>query len=95
MALEVFHRRDKAREQTSLFRGLTHVCDEIAGTSLGTVFAQLERMSADVVIGRTLACCVHPAAAWRRLSASGRALIIVAYFAVSYLGVLAVLFSRQ
>lgn len=95
MAREVFHGRDKAREQTSLSPRLTHVCYEITGRSLGTVFAQLERMSADIVIGRTLACCVHPAAAWRRLSASGRALIIVAYFAVSYLGVLAVLFSRQ
>jgi hypothetical protein len=51
-------------------------------------------MSADVVIGRTLACCVHPAAAWRRVSASGRALIVGAYFVVSYLGVLALLLSR-
>lgn len=51
-------------------------------------------MTADVVIGRTLACCMHPAAAWRRLPASGRALIVGAYFAVSYLGVLAVLLSR-
>lgn len=95
MPPEVFRGRDKARELTSLSPRLTHVCDEITATHLGTVFAQLERMSADIVIGRTLACCVHPAAAWRRLSASGRAVIIVAYFAISYLGVLAVLFSRQ
>jgi len=52
------------------------------------------RMTADVVIGRTLACCAHPAAAWRRLSGPGRALIVVAYFVVSYLGALVVLFSR-
>lgn len=52
-------------------------------------------MTADIVIGRTLACCLHPAAAWRRLSASGRALIVTTYFVMSYLGVLAVLLSRQ
>lgn len=51
-------------------------------------------MSADIVIGRTLACCVHPAAAWRRLSASGKALIVGAYFLVGYLAVLVVLFSK-
>jgi hypothetical protein len=52
-------------------------------------------MSVDIVIGRTLACCVHPAAAWRRLSASGRVLIVAMYFAISYIGVLALLLSRR
>jgi hypothetical protein len=52
------------------------------------------RMSADVVIGRTLACCVHPAAAWRRVSKSGKALILGAYFVVGYLGALVVLLAR-
>jgi hypothetical protein len=51
-------------------------------------------MSADVVIGRTLACCVHPAAAWRRVSKSGKALIVGAYFLLAYLGVLAVLIAK-
>jgi hypothetical protein len=51
-------------------------------------------MKADVVIGRTLACCVHPAAAWRRVSKSGKALIVGAYFVVGYLGVLAVLLVK-
>jgi hypothetical protein len=51
-------------------------------------------MSVDIVIGRTLACCLHPAAAWRRVSASGRALIVGTYFAASYLAVLAVLMAR-
>lgn len=48
-------------------------------------------VTADVVIGRTLACCAHPAAAWRRLSASGKALIVTAYFVVGYLGGLVLL----
>jgi hypothetical protein len=51
-------------------------------------------VTADVVIGRTLACCAHPAAAWRRLTFSGRALVVGTYFAASYLGVLLALFAR-
>ena len=51
-------------------------------------------MSVDIVIGRTLACCVHPRAAWHRLSRSGRALIVGTYFAASYVAVLAVLLAR-
>jgi hypothetical protein len=51
-------------------------------------------MNADVVIGRTLACCLHPAAAWRRVSGSGKALIVGTYFVIGYLGVLAVLFAK-
>jgi hypothetical protein len=63
-------------------------------TCNGIGFAQMTRMSADIVIGRTLACCVHPSAAWRRLSGSGRALIVGTYFAASYLAVLAVLLAK-
>ena len=51
-------------------------------------------MRADLVIGRTLACCVHPAAAWRRVPGSGKALIVGAYVVVGYLGVLVALLSR-
>jgi hypothetical protein len=51
-------------------------------------------MSADIVIGRTLACCVHPAAAWRRLSASGKALIVGTYFVIGYFSVLVALMSK-
>jgi hypothetical protein len=51
-------------------------------------------MNADIVIGRTLACCVHPSAAWRRLSGSGRALIVGTYFAAAYVAVLAVLLAK-
>ena len=58
------------------------------------VLLNLPVMSVDIVIGRTLACCLHPAAAWRRVSASGRALIVGTYFAASYLAVLALLLTR-
>jgi len=60
----------------------------------GISFAEVVDMTADVVIGRMLACCAHPAAAWRRLPASGRAMVVVTYFAASYLGVLTILLAK-
>jgi hypothetical protein len=36
-------------------------------------------------VGRCLAYCAHPAAAWRRLSGGGRVLLLSAYFGASYL----------
>jgi hypothetical protein len=46
----------------------------------------------DLLIGRALAWCVHPAAAWRRLPARGRALLVAAYVSASYMTVLTLLF---
>lgn len=37
-----------------------------------------------MALGRSLAYCAHPAAAWRRLSNGGRLLLVVAYFGASY-----------
>lgn len=48
-------------------------------------------MSFDLLIGRSLAFCVHPYAAWRRLDARGRTLLVGAYFGASYTAVLAAL----
>jgi hypothetical protein len=67
--------------------------EELRGPA-GTGFAEPFIMTADVVIGRMLACCVHPAAAWRRLPTSGRAMVFGTYFAASYLGVLTVLLAK-
>ena len=67
---------------------------EIDAPAWWNCFCSFARMTPDIVIGRTLACCVHPSAAWRRLSGSGRALIVGSYFAASYLAVLTVLFAR-
>jgi hypothetical protein len=50
-------------------------------------------MSLDVIAGRGLAFCAHPFAAWRRLPASGRALLVGAYFTASYTVVLALLLA--
>jgi hypothetical protein len=70
------------------------ICQRIAPFTAEFVLLISLPMSADVVIGRTLACCVHPAAAWRRVSKSGKALIIGAYFVVGYFGVLVALLAR-
>jgi hypothetical protein len=45
-------------------------------------------MTPEAVLGRSLACCVHPAAAWRRLPPGGRALLVGAYFGAGYAGIL-------
>lgn len=47
----------------------------------------------EVLIGRSLAMCAHPYAAWRCQSAKARALVLVAYMAASYFVVLGALMS--
>lgn len=49
-------------------------------------------MSWEVLLGRSLALCAHPAAAWR--ARRGRAMIVGAYFAAGYVGVLLALLVR-
>jgi hypothetical protein len=45
----------------------------------------------EIVIGRGLAFCAHPAIAWRRLPPAGKALLLAAYAGASYISVLTVL----
>lgn len=45
-------------------------------------------MNWERLLGRSLAFCAHPAAAWRVLSRPGRALVLGAYFTAGYLAVL-------
>jgi hypothetical protein len=45
-------------------------------------------MPIEIVIGRWLALCTHPRAAWRILPASGRVLVVASYVASSYAAVL-------
>jgi hypothetical protein len=47
----------------------------------------------EVLIGRSLAMCVHPYAAWRSQSVKRRALVLVAYMAASYFVVLGALLT--
>jgi hypothetical protein len=49
------------------------------------------RGGAATFVGRTLAACVHPYAAWRVLPRSARVVLISTYVTLSYLAVLSVL----
>ena len=51
----------------------------------------LSTMNIDLLIGRGLAFCVHPRAAWRVLSTPGRAFVVAAYAGAGYVAVLGVL----
>jgi hypothetical protein len=49
----------------------------------------------EVLVGRTLALCAHPYAAWRSRSIKGRALVLFTYMAASYVIVLGALLSLK
>jgi len=65
---------------------------ESAAIPRGTVVAQAGLVPLDLFIGRALAWCVHPVAAWQRLPARGRVLLVAAYVSASYSTVLTLLF---
>jgi len=48
-------------------------------------------MSFDLLLGRGLAWCVHPLAAWRVLSTPGRTFVVAAYAGAAYVAVLSAL----
>jgi hypothetical protein len=48
-------------------------------------------MSAEVLIGRGLACCLNPRAAWRVLPRAGRAMVVVAYAGAGFVATMTVL----
>ena len=49
----------------------------------------------EVLVGRTIALCVHPYAAWRSHSVKRRAVLLVAYLTASYVIVLGALLSLR
>jgi hypothetical protein len=57
------------------------------------VVSQLNRVTpVEVLIGRSLAMCAHPYAAWRAHSTRGRLLVVLTYLAASYAVMLGILF---
>ena len=52
-------------------------------------------MPVEILLGRALAFCVHPTAAWRRLPASGRAMVVAVYLGAGYVTVLTALFVLE
>ena len=72
---------------------LCSICSaESADVPGGTVVARAGLVPLDLLIGRALAWCVHPVAAWQRLPARGRVLLVAAYVSASYTTVLTLLF---
>jgi hypothetical protein len=49
------------------------------------------RVAIELLLGRSLAFCVHPVAAWPRLDPKGRTFLVAAYGAAGYAAVLAAL----
>jgi len=43
----------------------------------------------EILLGRSMAACVHPMAAWQSRTRSFRILLVAGYFTIGYLGVLA------
>jgi hypothetical protein len=64
------------------------------GYRLAAFLPLMTRMSLELFIGRGLAFCLHPAAAWRVLPVAGRAAVVAAYAAAAYVSVLGVLLFR-
>ncbi len=48
-------------------------------------------MPLEVLLGRGLACCLYPRAAWRVLTRTGRAFVICAYATGGFVSTLAAL----
>ena len=51
-------------------------------------------MGIEILVGRALAMCFHPYAAWRAHSSKGRACVVLAYFVGSYVVALGLLLAR-
>jgi hypothetical protein len=45
-------------------------------------------MTWEMIIGRGLACCIHPSAAWRVLTRQGRALVVGVYATAGFVATL-------
>jgi hypothetical protein len=45
----------------------------------------------EILLGRSAALCVHPFAAWRSRSRADRALLLISYFAISYVTIFGLL----
>ena len=67
---------------------------KMAGFPAGPRFAISGCVNFEILLGRGLAFCTHPSAAWRRLPPAGRALLVGAYAAGGYVAVLSVLLLR-
>jgi hypothetical protein len=58
-----------------------------------TIWSSILDHNSEAIVGRTAAACARPLAAWRMLSGSWRALVLLTYASVSYLVVLGILLA--
>ena len=65
----------------------------VGGFHSGTSLAISSAMPIEICMGRAAALLVHPAAAWIRLSARGRVMLLGAYATASYFVVLSALLA--
>jgi hypothetical protein len=63
----------------------------VTAVVLAGVLRRRALMSFEIVLGRTLALCLNPGAAWRVLGRPGRALVVGAYACAGFVATLAVL----
>ncbi len=68
-------------------------CSSSRPTGRGVTPIRAGGLEIELIIGRSLAACVHPFAAWRILPRWKRLGILVAYSAFAYVAVLGVLFT--
>ena len=59
------------------------------------MIATRRSMSVEIAVGRWLACAFHPEAAWRRIRARERALLVVTYVGAGYLATLLVMITAR
>lgn len=57
----------------------------------GGLASEGRAMPFEILIGRGLACCLHPQAAWRLLTRKGRAFVVFAYATGGFVATLAAL----
>jgi hypothetical protein len=65
------------------------------GKSVAEFLRRRRAMPWEMIIGRGLACCLHPLAAWRVCTRAGRALVVAVYASASFAATLAILLWRN
>jgi len=60
-------------------------------TAGGGLASERRAMPLEILIGRGLACCLHPQSAWRMLTRTGRAFVVCAYATGAFVTTLAAL----
>ena len=85
-------RETEVRLATTLFIGTSRLAGVPCGRALAVVLLDRARMARsdrpstryEIFIGRSLAICAHPVAAWRTTVRSIRLMLVASYFAAAF-----------